>query len=52
MKYTKDKEKTLSIRLNDELKQRYLDFLKENGYSLSKRLRVLIEEDMKNGKSK
>jgi len=44
------KEAVLSIRLEEVLKLEYLKFCKKNGYSLSKRLRVLIEEDMKNGK--
>jgi hypothetical protein len=50
MKYNKDKIKTLGIRLDENLKSNYLKFIKENGYSLSKRIRVLLENDMKNGK--
>jgi len=50
MKYSKDKDKTLGIRLDVELKRNYLKFIKDNGYSLSKRIRILLENDMKHGK--
>lgn len=48
MKYEKDKIQTLNIRLELMLKEKYLDFCKQNGYSLSKRIRLLLENDMKN----
>jgi len=49
MKYTKDKVETLAVRLDAVLKSDYLKFCKDNGYSLSKRIRVLLKNDMKNG---
>jgi antitoxin component of RelBE/YafQ-DinJ toxin-antitoxin module len=47
MKYTKDKIKTLNIRLEADLKERYYKFLKDNGFSMAKRIRILLENDMK-----
>lgn len=44
------KDRTLNIRLEPELKMKYLKFIKQNGYSMSKRIRVLMENDMKDGK--
>jgi len=51
MGYSKDKDRTLGIRLDVDLKKRYLKFISDNGYSLSKRIRVLLENDMKNEKN-
>lgn len=50
MKYLKDKNKRLEIRISETLKTNYLKFLRENGYSLSKRIRILLENDINNGK--
>jgi len=50
MKYLNDKIRTLNIRLDNELKEQYLKFCKDSGYSLSKRIRILIKNDMENGK--
>ena len=50
MKYTKDKVTSLSIRLDKKLKSEYIKFIKDNGYSLSRRIRILLENDIKNGK--
>jgi antitoxin component of RelBE/YafQ-DinJ toxin-antitoxin module len=50
MKNIKNKEAIIILRLEEKLKLNYLRFCKENGYSLSKRIRVLLENDMKNGK--
>jgi antitoxin component of RelBE/YafQ-DinJ toxin-antitoxin module len=50
MKNIKNKEAVIILRLEQNLKTDYLRFCKENGYSLSKRIRVLLENDMKNGK--
>ena len=44
-----NKEAVLTIRLDEKLKSEYLLFCKNKGYSLSKRLRVLLENDIKNG---
>ena len=43
-----NKEAVLTIRLDEELKLNYLNFCKEKGYSLSKRIRVLLENELKN----
>jgi len=40
---------TLTIRISDALNKRYKRYCDENGLSLSKRLRYLIEKDI-NGK--
>ena len=50
MKYEKNKTKRIDIRINETLKNKYLKFIKNNGYSLTKRIIILIENDMKNGK--
>ena len=50
MRYDKDKNDVLNIRLSISLKEQYLRFIKDNGYSLSRRIRILLENDMKNGK--
>jgi len=50
MKYEKDKEETFNFRIDSKLKNEYQKFCKERGYSISKRIRILIENDVKNGK--
>jgi antitoxin component of RelBE/YafQ-DinJ toxin-antitoxin module len=49
MGYKKDKVTTLNVRVSKELKERYYGFCKENGYSISKRIRIVLENDIKNG---
>lgn len=49
-KYLKDKNETIKIRLNVDFKKKYLEHCKVFGQSLSKRIRVLLENDMKNGR--
>jgi predicted DNA-binding protein len=46
----KNKKSTINIRLENDLKERYLLFCENNGYSISKRIRKLIENDMNNDK--
>jgi hypothetical protein len=36
----------LSIRLEESLREQYHEYCQNNGYSLSKRLRLIIEKDM------
>ena len=36
----------LSIRLEESLREQYHEYCKNNGFSLSKRLRLIIEKDM------
>ena len=50
MKNKENKDAVIILRLDLVLKSDYLKFCKDNGYSLSKRIRVLLENDMKNGK--
>lgn len=45
-KRAQNKETKLSIRLDKNIRENYHDFCNKNGYSLSKRLRLLIEKDM------
>jgi len=40
--------KMINLRLSDNLKSRFDKYCKQNGYSVSKRLRLLIENDMSN----
>jgi len=47
MKKEKNKEAVIIMRLDEILKKNYLKFCKDNGYSLSKRIRILLENDMK-----
>jgi hypothetical protein len=49
-KYSKDKIESFKFRLNIDLKKRYIEFCKNNGFIISKRIRILLENDMKNGK--
>ena len=42
------KDKQIIVRVNDELKNSFDLFCKKNGYSPSKRLRILIEMDIQN----
>ena len=36
----------LTIRVNDEFRKKYKEFCDKKGYSLSKRIRLLLEHDM------
>lgn len=49
-KYTKDKKETIKIRLSSELRKKYFDFCIKNNFSLSERIRMLIENDINDGK--
>jgi len=48
--YTKDKTSYIRLRLNIDLKKRYLEFCKTNSYKMSEKIRELLENDMKNGR--
>ena len=43
------KERKITIRVSGNLYKKYKNFCNENGFSLSKRIRILLENDMKNG---
>ena len=45
-------DKVIIIRITDELKTEYEKLLDENGMNLSKRLKLLISEDIKKLKTK
>jgi len=40
------KEKKITIRIDENLRKKYREFCNKNGYSLSKRLRLIIKRDM------
>jgi predicted DNA-binding protein len=42
-----NKTKQMSIRVNQTLRDRFNEHCEKNGYSVSKRLRTLIENDIK-----
>lgn len=42
-------EKKITIRIDENLRKEYKEFCNKNGYSISKRLRLLIKKDMNNG---
>jgi len=37
----------LNIRINKKIKEEYNEYCNKNGYSLSKRIKLLIEMDLK-----
>ena len=42
-----NKMDTMTFRLEEQLKNEYIEFCKQNGYSYAKRLRVLLINDLK-----
>ena len=44
---SKQKEETITIRIDTILKEKYKKFCDENGLSLSKRIRMFIENELK-----
>ncbi len=40
-------DKTIILRISDNLKKEYEDILNENGMNLSKRIKLLIKDDIK-----
>ena len=46
MKANKKKEDNIRIRIDSELKNRYQEYCDENGFSISKRIRLLLEKDL------
>lgn len=42
-----NKDKQISIRIAEQVRIAFNEYCKENGYSPSKRLRILIEQDTK-----
>lgn len=45
-KKVKKKNSVITIRLESDLKKKYLDFCDKNCYDLSKRIRFYIESDI------
>ncbi len=43
----KEKDTTMTFRIESELKKEYLEFCEKNGYSYGKRLRLLMKKDLK-----
>ena len=50
MRTQKVKTEYIHIRISTELKNSYTNYCNINGYSLSKRLRMFIENEIKDGK--
>lgn len=48
MKEQKEKDVVWPIRMKKEFKEKFKKYCQENGYSMNKRVRVLIEMDMDN----
>jgi predicted DNA binding CopG/RHH family protein len=44
-----NKKVIINIRIDTELIEQYKKHCSDNGYSLSKRLRILIKKDLENG---
>lgn len=44
----KDKNTSMTFRLESELKEKYITFCENNGMSYGKRLRLLIKQDIEN----
>lgn len=44
----KEKNTTMTFRIENELKEKYLEFCEKNGCSYGKRLRLLMKKDLKN----
>ena len=40
------KSKMLNIRISNDLNERFKTLCKKNGYSIAKRIRILIENDV------
>lgn len=49
-KYSKNKKENIKFRIDLNIKNKFYDFCKINGYMVSERIRTLLENDMKNGK--
>ena len=47
MKEYKNKEDNIRIRIDSGLKNRYQEYCDENGFSISKRIRLLLEKDLR-----
>jgi antitoxin component of RelBE/YafQ-DinJ toxin-antitoxin module len=44
-----NKKIMVNVRIDSKLIEQYKKYCLNNGYSLSKRLRILIEKDLENG---
>lgn len=49
LKDEKEKDTTMTFRIDSDLKKQYLDYCEKNGCSYGKKLRLLIKEELKNG---
>ena len=50
-KYIKDKIDNIKFRIDLNTKNNFYKYCRNNGYSVSERIRVLLENDMKNGRN-
>lgn len=46
----KQKNNYLRVRIENNIKVKYIKFCEKNGYSISKRIRLFIENEIKNEK--
>ena len=46
----KEKSESMNFRIEPDLKKEYLEYCEKNGYSYGKKLRLLIKQDLENGK--
>jgi antitoxin component of RelBE/YafQ-DinJ toxin-antitoxin module len=44
------KEELMGFRIESELKEKYIQFCENNGMAYGKRIRLLMENDLKNNK--
>lgn len=51
MKNNKNKDVIWSIRMKQSLKDEFKKYCDKNGYSLNKRMNILIEKDLENNKN-
>jgi hypothetical protein len=52
MRYKNDKTERIEFKIDKELKEKFEKYCEDNAYTLSARIRLLIERDIENGKDK
>ena len=50
MRTQNEKNEYIHIRISKELKDKYINYCNDNGYLLSKKIRMFIESEIKNVK--
>ena len=49
MRYKNDKTERIEFKIDKELKEKFEKYCEDNAYTLSARIRLLIERDIENG---